>query len=132
MTDLLNFLIRFCSHLFETPGFRFKDAAVGQNSAEGSYILMESDDLQIYVSNEREQITLQIRSVHDPKSKNWFSFDLIARLLGQKVPTGLMDATNCELLSKNIDTIIGCFERKKLNETLTKLDEFKNERAKCL
>lgn len=132
MIALLTFLIRFCSHLLVTPGFRFKDSAVGRNSAEGSYVLLESDDLQICISSEREEITWQIRSLHDPKSRNWFSFDLVASLLGHEVSTGVMDAVNSVLLSENLDSIINLFSREEVTETLTKLGELKAKRAKLI
>lgn len=132
MIALLTFLIRSCSHLFDVPGFRFKDSAVGKNSGEGSYVLLESDDVQIYASNEREQITLQIRSLYDPNSKNWFSFDLVSQLLGQETPTGVMDAANCKWLSKNLEMIISRFRKEHVKVTLTKLNKLKAERSKRL
>jgi len=132
MITLLTFLIRFCSQLLVTPGFRFKDSAVGRTAAEGSYVLLESDDVQIYLSNEREQITWQIRSMYDPNTRNWFSFDLIARLLGHEISTGVMDAENSDLLSKKLDKIISLFRKEELTATLAELNELKAERAKRL
>ena len=132
MITILTFLIHYCSELLEKPGFKFKDSEVGRNPAEGSYILLESDDMQIYVCNEREEMTWQVRSKHDPKNKNWFSFDLIAQLLGHKVATGVMDATNSDLLSKNLGKIIKHFRKEEVAETLAKLNKLKSERTQRL
>ena len=130
MIAILTFLIRYCPGLLERPGFRFKDSKVGRNPAEGSWILLESDDVQIYICNERETITWEMRSLHDTRSKNWFSFDLIARLLGHEVATGVMDTANSDLLSKNLGNIITCFRTEEGTATLSKLSQLKAERAK--
>src|SRR3954468_20839651 len=105
MIDLLTFLVRYCVTLFEKPGFKFKDSEVGGNAAEGSYLLLESVDVQIYIANEGEQITWEMRSVYDGRKRNWFSFDLVARLLGYEPETGVMNSSNSELLSGNLKEI---------------------------
>jgi hypothetical protein len=130
MITLLTFLIRYCSRLFEQPGFKFRDSGVGRNQAEGSYILLESDEVQIYLCNERDEITWQISSMYDSHRKNWFSFDLIAQLLGYEVGTGVMDTVNSELLLKNLDKIIVRFGKGEALTTLAKLSELKAARAK--
>jgi hypothetical protein len=130
MIALLKYLIHFCPQLFEKPGFRFKDSRVGLNPFAGSWILLESDDVQIFLSNEREELSWEMKSLHDSKKKNWFSFDLIARLLGHEVATGNMDAANSDLLSKNLDNIIMRFRKEEVNATLAKLNELKAGRAK--
>jgi hypothetical protein len=130
MIALLSFLIRYCPQLFERPGFRFKDSGVGRNPSEGSYILVESDDVQIYICNERDEITWQIRSMYDSRKKNWFSFDLVARLLNHEVATGIMGAVNSDLLSKNLERILLRFRKEDATTTLAQLNELKAERAK--
>lgn len=130
MTSLLNFIIRYCSRLFGKHGFRFKDSKVGQHPAAGSSILLESNDVQIYICDERDQITLQMRSMHDSKKRNWFSFDLISQLLGRQAATGVMDPANATFLSDNIDEIIGRFRANQLSETLNELNRLKAERTK--
>jgi hypothetical protein len=79
-----------------------------------------------------EKITWQMRSVHDPKNKNWFSFDLIARLLGYEVATGVMDAANSDLLSKNLEKIVKRFSKEEVSATLKRLNKLKVERTKHL
>ncbi len=136
MTSLLNFLNRFCSPLFEKYGFRFKDSKADKNPAASSWILLESEDVQIYISKELAastwewEITWQMRSMHDSKKKNWFSFDLISQLLGRQVATGFMDDANSKFLSENIDTVIKLFRKDELSKTLKKLNELKAERIK--
>lgn len=44
--------------------------------------------------------------------------------------TGVMDAANSDLLSKNLDRIINFFSKGHVTTTLAKLNEFKTERAK--
>lgn len=54
--------------------------------------------MQIYISKERDAITWEVRSTHDSNPKNWFSFDLVAELLGHNVDTGTMNTANAVLL----------------------------------
>ena len=130
MIQLLTFLIKFCPELLSNSAFRFLNSGTGENAEQGSFILLQSDDVQIYISNEKEQITWQIRSLHDPKSKNWFSFDLIAKLLNFEVCTGLMDAVNSDILSKNLNEIINQFEKNNISKTLVKLNKLIADRTK--
>jgi hypothetical protein len=130
MIAILTFLIRYCSALLEKPGVRFKDSKVGRNPGEGSWILLESDDVQVYICNEREAITLEMRSLNDTNGKNWFSFDLIARLLCHETATGVMDTANSDWLSKNLGKIITCFRKENVAATLSELSKLKDERAK--
>jgi hypothetical protein len=132
MVTLLIFVVRYCAKLFDRPGFRFRDSAVGWNNAEGSYLLLESVDVQVYISNERDQITWEMRSLYDSDKRNWFSFDLIARLLGSEIATGVMDPANSELLSRNLGEIIVRFGKDNVTATLDRLNELKAERAKRL
>lgn len=130
MIALLTFLIRFCPQLLEKPGFKFRDSEVGRNPIEGSYILLESDDVQIYICNERDEITWRIRSLDDRRNNNWFSFDLVSTLLGHRVATGVMDAANSEWLSKHQDKIITRFKKEQVAATLETLNELKAQRTK--
>ena len=130
MIDLLIFLIHFCPELFEKPGFRFKDSKAGPHAAAGSSLLLESDDVQIYICNERGAITWEIRSLYDSSNKNWFSFDLVSHLLGHQVKSGIMNPENSALLLSNLGQIINRFRKENVAATVKKLNELKAERAK--
>jgi hypothetical protein len=67
MISLLNFIIKFCPALFEHPRIRFKSSKTGMNPAEGSWILLESEDVQIFITNEHECITWEMKSFYDMK-----------------------------------------------------------------
>jgi hypothetical protein len=129
MIELLEFLIRYCPQLLEKPGFKFKDSETGPHASYGSWILLESSDVQIMVSNERNDLLWKIRSLHDPDEWNWFSFDLFAGTIGCEVMTALMTSENSELLKNNLDTIIALFAKEKLNATLAQLNVLRVERA---
>jgi hypothetical protein len=132
MIELLNFLIQHCSFLFEKPGFRFKDSRVGRNNAEGSWVLLESGELQIYISSELEAITCEVRSLHDTRSRDWFSFDLIAGLLGHQVESGLMNSTNRQLLSRLLPDIVNRFKKENSDATLQTLRSLRAQRTSKL
>ena len=130
MIALLTFLIQFCAKLLEHPGFKFVDSEIGRNPAEGSSILLESRDVQIFMSNEGEQITWWIRSMYDSRENNWFLFDLVVRWLGLGTVTGVMDAPNSKLLSRELGRIIIGFRKDVVDETIAKLNKLKMERSR--
>ena len=130
MIALLTFLLRYCSCVFERPGFRFKDSGVGRNAAEGSRIHLESPEVEMFIGNEREELTWRIRSTYDSSKRNWFSFDLVAQLLGHDVSTGVMTEENCELLKKDLPEILDRFSESRVSATLRTLKRLKAERTK--
>lgn len=130
MKVILEFLVRFCLPLFEKYGFVFKDSSVGQNVAAGASILLDSKDVQIYISYERDELTWEMRSLYDSNNKNWFSIDLISKLLGRTTDTGLMDPANCDFLSRNIDDIMIRFQEDRASDTINSLRKLKSERAR--
>jgi hypothetical protein len=129
MLSLLEFLFRRCSRLFEPYSYRIKDSKVGRNPAEGSWILLESKDAEIFVSSERGEITWEMCSLYDSSKKNWFSFDLISALLGRRVTSGIMDKNNSEFLSRNIDSVVRLFVKDKAPKTIAELNELKKART---
>lgn len=130
MVQLLDFLARFCAKLFEHPGFRFKDSRVGLHSAAGSWILLESEDVQIYLSNERGEISWEMRSLYDSNERNWFSFDLISLFLGRQSTVAVMNAENATFLSQKLVELIARFSKEEAAGTIGRLNALKAERAR--
>lgn len=128
--SLLNFVVANCFGFFEKQCFKIKDLKVGKNPAEGNSILLESNDAEIFISNERDEITWQIRSLYDSDKRNWFSFDLVAQLLGCQVNTAIMDKKNSELLSRNAGQIIMRFKKDCALDSLDRLNELEKIRSK--
>ena len=129
MKALLEFLFRFCLPLFDKHAFRFRDSSTGPNLAAGAWILLDSKDVQIQISHEQDELIWYIRSMYDLNKKNWFSIDLLSRLLGRSTDTGLMDEANSIFLSQNIDEIITRFRKEKYRDTIDELNKLKAERA---
>ena len=130
MKILLEFLSRYCLSLFEKHGFKFSDSGMGRNPAAGAWVLLDSKDMQIYICNERDELTWEMRSLHDSNKKNWFSIDLISKLLGHSTDTGLMNTDNCDFLSENMDEIMARFREEEAQDTIVKLHKLEIERAK--
>jgi hypothetical protein len=130
MKNLLEFLVNFCLPLFERYQVKFKDSGTGRHSACGAWVLLDSRHVQIYISNERNEITFEMRSTYDSNKKNWFSFDLVMKLIGQDIRTGVMDENNAKLLIKNIDKIMSRFEEHVAKDTIEKMTKLKANRVK--
>lgn len=128
--SLLNFVVGNCLGFFEKQCFKIKGLKVGENPAVGSSILLVSNDAEIFISNERDEITWQIRSLYDSNNRNWFSFDLVAQLLGYQINTAIMDKKNSELLSRNTGQIIMRFKKDCALESIDRLNELEKRRSK--
>ena len=130
MISILTFLSRYCAHLFEHPGFRFADSATGANDFYGSMVLLVSKEVQIRVTNERNELIWAIRSVQDPRPYAWFSFDLIAQLLSYPIEGSVMNSENCNLLKQILPSVLQRFQKSKVGETLKEIETLQRKRER--
>jgi len=124
---LLKFLVNNCAPLFESHKFTITYTEVGPTHVSGASVILESEDVQIFLSIEKEEITLQIRSLQEAK-KNWHGFQQISLLLGHQTSTGLLNnESNAVFLAKSWDEIVRRFDKEHLAETLETLNKLKSE-----
>ena len=132
MQPILDSLRQCCAPLLESSDFKVVRSESGRSGFEGASILMESNDVEIFVASEREQIAGWIRSKYDPNPQNWFSIDLISNLFARPAETGVMDEGNLQFLRSHMGQVIDRFRQTSVRQTLEQLNALKRARAKRL
>ena len=77
MTKLLEFIITFLSTLFDDYGFLIRESKNTGNRFSGASILMASDEMEIFLAIERDEITAYFRSRFDKRKNNWYSTEVV-------------------------------------------------------
>ena len=130
MIQLLKFIVTYLASLFDEYNFQIKEANNAGNRFSGASILMASDEVEIFLAIERDEITADFHSVFDKRKRNWYSVDIIFNLLGYKNVSGVLDDRSSPLLRDELKKIIDRFHKSEIEETLKLMDRIKKERSK--
>jgi len=130
MIQLLKFIITYFQPLFEEYLFMIKDSENAGNRFSGASILMVSNEMEIFLAIERDEITADFRSIFDNRKSSWYSIDIILALLGYKGFSGVLDDRSSSLIRDELPEIIDRFGASKVEETLRLLDKLEKERSK--
>jgi hypothetical protein len=134
MNEILKFLIKHCSFLYEKYGFRFIDSAISESSKDASVIL-GAPDVNIRFCMERGQLLVEFQSNHFGRKNvySWYSIDVLRQLVtGEKECNALMDEENTNFLKDNIITILDLFSKQKVRDTISKLKQLERIRSQAL
>lgn len=133
MNDILEFLMKYCSFLYETNRFKFADSLVSSSFGGDSVLVLTSDTLRLRFVRDRGQLFLDVQSVHQKNKKHWYSIDLIWRLItGQKQRSAELNKDYTVFLRDHLDEIERRFSANCLHETVEALGKFEQIRAKEL
>jgi len=127
MTKLLELITKYMSILFDKYGFYIRESKNSGNEFSGASILLSSDEMEIFLSIERGEVTAYIRSLYDKKKDNWYSLDVVLALVGNSGSSGIIKEDNAFLFQKKLPDIIEKFSRSRFSETLNRLDTIENE-----
>lgn len=130
MMQLLKFIITFLSALFDDYGFLIKESKNTGSRFSGASILMASDEMEIFLAIERDEITAYFRSRFDKRKNNWYSTEVVLALLGHRDCLGVLDDRNSSLVKKELPGIIKRFQKPEAEKTLKFLDNIEKERSK--
>ena len=133
MNKILDFLMKYCSYLYEEYDFRFTDSLC-DNSGNAS-ITLSSSNVNIRICTERGQMVLAFQSNHYGKKDvySWYSIDIVRELMtGDKKCTTLMDKANIDFLKNNIVALLDSFSPTEAEKTIAKLKKLERIRSKDL
>jgi hypothetical protein len=133
MNEILYFIIKNCSFLYEQYEFRFIDSAISKFSGYAA-IILGSSDLNIRFSVERGQMISEFQSNYEKKDiYSWYSIDVVRQLItGEKECIALMDEKNTNFLKNNISNILEIFSKQNVKNTILKLKQLERIRSKTL
>jgi len=134
MKEILEFLMKHCSFLYEKYGFRFTDSAISE-SFDNAALTLSIRELTIRFLREKGKLYLDFQSnLYGKKNaQSWYSMDIVRQLItGEKDYHSIMDAENASFLMNNIGVIIELFSQKNVKETIAKIKKLEGIRAKVL
>ena len=134
MNEILKFLMRYCSFLYEKYGFRFIDSAISESSSDAA-IILGSPDMNIRFCTERGQLLVEFQSNRYGKKNvySWYSIDVVRSLVtGEEGSNAVMDEENTNFFRDNVTTIISLFSKSNGKDTISKLKKLERIRAKAL
>jgi hypothetical protein len=130
MNQLLQFLIQHYSFLYDECGARFVDS---QANGGDAMLVLEQGDLRIRFVRDRAQVLLECQSRYRRRPDEWFSLEVIRRLLrGMVTDNEVVDGTESEFVKANLGSIREAFSKSRHATTENSLREYKKARAKRL
>ncbi len=133
MDEILEYLISYCSFLYERNRFRFVDSMVSDAFGGDSLLVLASEELQLRFVRDRGQLFLDFRTARQKGDKGWYSIDLVRQLItGEREYHSLMNEENARFLKENLDTIEQLFSERNIKDTLSSLKELRRKRSKRL
>jgi hypothetical protein len=106
MTQILAFIVAHMEFLWVGARFRITGSEVTTVNGGNALLLVESDVIRLRFVRDRDQLFLDFQPIHAASSSEWFSVDLIRRLLlGQPEVSGLLDEGYAEFVRDRLDEI---------------------------
>ena len=133
MKDILQFLMAYCSFLYENNRFKFVDSRVASSFGGDAFLVLASDSLKIRFVRDRGQLFLDFQSLQHGKEADWFSIDVLHRLVtGEKQESAELTGDYASFLRENLEEIESRFSSDRLTDTVKELRKLEQTRAKEL
>jgi hypothetical protein len=133
MNEILEYLLRYCSFLWGR-GYRLTDSRYSAENFGDALVVVSSDPLRMMFTRERDaEVYLHLYPPgSDPgKSKEWYSIDLVRRMLtGVRPASTSLDAGYAEFVRDNIGEIETRFSESAWPDTRKRLVELQRIRSK--
>jgi hypothetical protein len=120
-------------YLWKDGLFRITDSLVSTSNGGDALLFIESAALRMRFTRDRDQLFLEIQPLQAKNKNDWYSTDLLYRLLeGGPCRKALLDKETAQFVENNIKEIEKLFQPANLDDTVKKLKELKRIRAKEL
>jgi hypothetical protein len=133
MTRILAFIANYMGFLWAGARFKIVGSEVATSNGGDALLLVESRDLRLRFVCDRTQLLLDLQPTRTQTPSEWFSIDLIRRvLLGKREDSALLDESYAVFLKEQLDEIERRFSDENWSETRPELQKLKLKRAKEL
>jgi hypothetical protein len=131
MTKILAFIVSYMGFLWTGARFKIVGSEVSTSNGGDALLLVESRHLRLRFVCDRTQLLLDFQPTGTSAPNEWFSVDLIRRmLLGTRETSAVLDASYAAFLWEHLDEIERRFSDENSAETRRQLKELKVKRAK--
>ncbi len=133
MTLILAFIAAHMAFLWDGARFRIVGSEVATSNGGYAYLEVESAALRLRFIRDRGQLLLDFQPSGRGPSAEWFSVDLIRRLLlGERESSGILDEGYAAFLDNHLEEIEVRFGDDAWPTTRAALKQLKMKRAKEL
>jgi hypothetical protein len=134
MNEILAFIFRHCSFLWDQAGYRFTDSRSTPSFGGDGYVILESSSLRLRFLRKRGQLFLDVQEPGAGEDARWYSIDIVRRLLtGERMASAELSADYAQFLRLHLSDIEARFSDQSARpETKRRLDELEQIRAKEL
>ena len=133
MNELLLYMIKHMSFLWDRHGMRICDSLCSSSFGGDAYVTLAEARMYIKVTRDRGQFLLEFKANGLEVPGAWYSVDLMWTLItGGSRSSGVLDSHYVQFLAANFDAIASRFDSDNLKPTLEELSRLQNERSKIL
>jgi hypothetical protein len=133
MTRILGFIVDYMGFLWSGARFKIIGSEIANSNGGDALLLVESDRLRMRFVSDRTQLFLEFQPIGTPVPNEWFSIDLIRRMiLGTRETSALLDESYAEFFHQHLDEIEERFSSENWTEVHSQLKALKVKRAKEL
>jgi len=132
LNEILQVLVRWFAFLWKDGRYRITDSLVSTSFGGDAYLVISSDVLRLRFVRDRGQIFLDFQESWATKKAEWYSVDLVQRLMtGERQNTAEVNAETVLFVRDRLADIESRFGVKdEFRETKTALNALKKARAK--
>lgn len=131
MNLILAFIVAHMRYLWTGARFRITGSEVSTSNGGDALLIVESDVLRLRFVRDRGQLFLDFQPVVTDRPKEWYSVDLVRRLLlGQRETSALLDESYASFIHDELPEIESRFAQVRWPETHSELRKIQKVRAK--
>ena len=131
MNQILAFLVDHMSFLWDGARSRITGSEVATSNGGDAYLVVESDRLRLRFVRDRGQLSLELQPSEANGSNDWYSVDLVRRLLlGRRETSGLLDASYASFVREQLAEIESCFSPERWETTRAELKRLARIRSR--
>lgn len=131
MAIILAFIVSYMDFLWSGARFRIVHSEVSTSNGGDALLIVESARLRLRFVCDRRQLLLDLQPAFKAGVDEWFSIDLIRRLLmGTREESAILDESYAAFLKERVDEIGDRFSAENSPKTLLELRNLKRVRAK--
>jgi hypothetical protein len=130
VVEILEFLLQYFKFLLLSERFHIVDSVVFGSFGGDAQLTITSEVIKMRFMRDRSQLFLDFQSTEQKTERNWFSIDIVARLLGKNRDTSVLDEEWAEFVRDHLDDIEVLFSPDSLPMSVTAFHQYERERAR--
>ncbi len=110
MTEILEFLVRYCAFLWSKGRYRITESEAAASFGGDAYLIVSSDKLRMRFVRDRGQLFLDFQEFAAAGKEDWYSIDLLYRIvMGERRESSILNEEYAAFLREFLDKIESLF-----------------------